>query len=334
MGQSLQELLPGAIGQSTHVVAVFVDVRGFSTYAGHAESVETAIFLRKLYLAILNDFINEFDFAKPTGDGLMIIRCFSEEEISDVCIDTIEKCKQLVEMYPSIFEDDPMLSRRLPEHIGIGVALGAATRLSAREETIDFSGRPLNLAARLMDLARPEGVVFDRRVRLAIGKAEVAATVECDDNVHIKGVAEDEAIEVYFWPEWTVLPDSVHFPMGEYEWVKGTEVSLTLAEMRETGSFLFPLNIEPAFPDEIKIKFRYPALRSNGTKLPNQTSSRTRSASLLENADGKFARIDLAEVAEGLSTRGVKSSWAVTAVPEYRVPKGAGRQGIETVTTA
>jgi len=51
---------------------------------------------------------------------------------------------------------------------------GPATKLVSQDRTLDYSGRPLNLAARLMDFARPSGVVLDgqfrrgshRRVRL------------------------------------------------------------------------------------------------------------------------------------------------------------------------
>jgi class 3 adenylate cyclase len=45
--------------------------------------------------------------------------------------------------------------------LGIGIAAGSASRLIAGDTTFDYTGRPLNVASRLMDIARPAGVVLE-----------------------------------------------------------------------------------------------------------------------------------------------------------------------------
>jgi len=44
MHHELFNLLPAATGESQFVVVLFLDVRGFSSFAGSAESVEAALF--------------------------------------------------------------------------------------------------------------------------------------------------------------------------------------------------------------------------------------------------------------------------------------------------
>ena len=53
MHRELKGLLPSAKGESRLVVVVFLDVRGFSSFAKIAESSEAALFLRSMYVKIL-----------------------------------------------------------------------------------------------------------------------------------------------------------------------------------------------------------------------------------------------------------------------------------------
>jgi len=66
------------------VVVLFLDVRGFSSFAGSAESVEAALFLKKMYLRVLTDYFVDPDFFKPTGDGLMLVYVHDEATLQPV----------------------------------------------------------------------------------------------------------------------------------------------------------------------------------------------------------------------------------------------------------
>lgn len=149
-----------AEGFSDLVVVVFLDVRGFSTFAGMAESGEAALFLRRVYLNIVDEYFPDSAFFKPTGDGLVIVRHFDRSNLGDEVTSAISTSLRLVEAFPHLTERDPMVNFEVPTSLGVGIARGAATRLASGDLTLDYSGRPLNLAARLMDLARPRGVVL------------------------------------------------------------------------------------------------------------------------------------------------------------------------------
>ena len=56
MHRALKSLLPRAKGESRLVVVVFLDVRGFSSFAKMAESSEAALLLRSIYIRILDDY--------------------------------------------------------------------------------------------------------------------------------------------------------------------------------------------------------------------------------------------------------------------------------------
>jgi class 3 adenylate cyclase len=67
MHRDLKELLRTAEGESHRVVVVFLDVRGFSTFAKVAESSDSAEFLKSIYLKILEEYFEDASFFKPTA---------------------------------------------------------------------------------------------------------------------------------------------------------------------------------------------------------------------------------------------------------------------------
>jgi class 3 adenylate cyclase len=168
MHRQLKELLVKAVGVSEFVVAINLDVRGFSSFAKLAESSEAALFLKRVYLRILDEFFADASFFKPTGDGLLIIMSYTEDTLQKVMKESVESALRAVEQFPSLCVDDPMINFTVPTKLGAGMARGAATRLTSQEKILDYSGRPLNLASRLMDLARPKGVVFDNSFGIAL----------------------------------------------------------------------------------------------------------------------------------------------------------------------
>jgi len=48
-----------------------------------------------------------------------------------------------------------------PDKIGIGITRGSVCCIMSGSKILDYSGRNLNLASRLMEMARPSGIVFD-----------------------------------------------------------------------------------------------------------------------------------------------------------------------------
>src|SRR4051794_25751906 len=102
MHRLLKDLLPAARGESQLVVAVFLDVRGFSSFAGIAESAEAALFLKSVYLRILNEYFPDASFFKPTGDGLMLLSDYEESDLGDTVNQVVATSLSLVEDFPNL----------------------------------------------------------------------------------------------------------------------------------------------------------------------------------------------------------------------------------------
>src|SRR6202021_3392180 len=114
MHRKLKELLPTAKGESHLVVVVFLDVRGFSSFAKIAESSEAALFLRSIYVRILDEYFPNASFFKPTGDGLLVILDYDETDLADIVNGAVDSSIKLVEQFASLTADDPMGNFNFP----------------------------------------------------------------------------------------------------------------------------------------------------------------------------------------------------------------------------
>jgi class 3 adenylate cyclase len=216
MKGDLLNRLKSATGESCHVTATFVDVRGFSSFAGVADSTDTALYLRSLYTRLLDRFFPEADYFKLTGDGLMIIDHIGEEEDQVVTAirSLLERALDLVEAFPTVTGDDLMVNFEVPQAVGVGIARGSATvLLDSAREPLDYSGRCLNLAARLMNLARPQGVVIaDRHADRLLGEALQERFATSD--VYVRGLGE-RPISIHYTRDWVKIPMSaIDAPSG------------------------------------------------------------------------------------------------------------------------
>jgi class 3 adenylate cyclase len=131
--------------------------------------------------------------SNPLATGLMVIGKLKDEvaAIQDAIRLKIARAIELVAAFPTITEDDVMINFEVPKHLGIGVARGSATPANQQKRTVlDYSGRCLNLAARLMDLARPAGRrPHDQHAGALLGP-EIIAKLHAED-VYVKGIAEE-----------------------------------------------------------------------------------------------------------------------------------------------
>jgi class 3 adenylate cyclase len=159
--ERFKELLGTARAETCQVVATFLDIRGFSTFSAQGESFDSALYLRSAFSTILSQFPDAV-FFKPTGDGLLLIHELpvNAQQVPEIVSSILVRSLALVESFGQITSDDFMINFPVPQKLGVGVARGSATRLVSDGGVLDYTGRCLNLAARLMDKARPSGVVF------------------------------------------------------------------------------------------------------------------------------------------------------------------------------
>ena len=60
--EQLRDLLQSAHAESCQVVATFLDIRGFSSFAVKGESFDAALYLRAVYEKILSRYFTDVDF--------------------------------------------------------------------------------------------------------------------------------------------------------------------------------------------------------------------------------------------------------------------------------
>jgi class 3 adenylate cyclase len=329
MESEFKEKLRDADGQSRHVIVVFLDVRGFSSFAGIAESTDTAEFLKSAYLRILDDFFPDVEFVKPTGDGLLLIYGYDRESLAQSVQQAVDRSISLVEAFPKICDNDPMVNFDVPGSLGIGLSRGSATALVSGETPLDFSGRPLNLASRLMDLARPSGVVFDESFGYELLTEEAQGRFSVEP-AFVKGIAEEKALNVYVLRGYTRIPDFNKRPMGDFERFTEQTEHMTFTEFCERSPmFRHGMTYEPARSDDIELHISYPARRSNGSKHPKMRIF-TKAPGEVERATGQvFGAVNYAPLVETMKMDGVKKPWPVSVALEYSVASADLEQNAE-----
>jgi len=161
-GTEFKELLKDATGETQLIIAVNVDIRGFSPFSNLRDSFEVALFIKRVYTRLIDQYFTDAAFIKPTGDGLLVVIHYTETDYKDVMTRTVKTCLSILRDFQSFFSNDDVVRFEVPKKMGIGLSSDTACRIvSGDHKTIDYSGKTLNLASRLMNLARPSGIVFD-----------------------------------------------------------------------------------------------------------------------------------------------------------------------------
>ena len=318
MHRQLRKYLATATGQSAQVIVVFLDVRGFSSFAGMAESSDAAMFLRSAYSQVLDDYFPNAAFFKPTGDGLMVIEQFADDSLEKVLFTSIRSAVRLVENFPTLTSADPMVNVDVPQALGVGIARGAATRLASGRFTLDYSGRPLNLAARLMDLARPRGVVVDQRALKALALPRDLTRVFSSHEVFVKGINDATPRAVLCSREVQIREQNKHPLLGRPH--EDSRETMTFKQFKERGRFISVPELEPADPDSIRLLYEYPQPTESGHK--SRSIVRTGSMSPIElerTPDGWDVTFDYQDVSEELEELGVRPTWEVDVRLAYTV---------------
>ena len=269
MHQEFRELLKTAKGVQEFVIAVNIDIRGFSKFSMTVESPEVAIFIKKFYEEIIDNYFTDASFFKPMGDGLLIIISidpYTKENLIKIATKTIKTCLAILENFDSLYVNDPLINFKTPKHIGIGVARGSACRLISQGKILDYSGQVLNHASRLMNMARPSGIVFDINLGIDFLPNELTKLFSKKDGIYVRGIAEMEPIEVCYTKKYTQIPPSYTKPIDKTTW-KQKLIIRTLKEIKDAPSFIYDLPNELTDPSQIAIKVTYPAV-TNG-KMQN-----------------------------------------------------------------
>lgn len=255
-----RRLLARAKGASEFVIAVFVDVRGFSNFSLTVESAEAGLFIKKFYGKVLDEYFPSTLFFKTTGDGLLLVIEYDESTLSNQVQEVVTSSLKLVRDFPTLFDRDEMINFPVPDKVGIGISRGAACKLIADGGILDYSGKVLNQAARLMDIARPSGVVFDNSLRFDLLPDDLKEQFE-SQVIYVRSIAEKTPIGVYSTRDWTHIHPRARQPIKRARWTSHTW-TLTVAQLRSfNGNVKVALPSRVHHPEAVKFIAKGPKIR-------------------------------------------------------------------------
>lgn len=261
MHRDFLRLLENAEGRSKYIIVVNLDIRGFTPFCQRVESVQVGTYITRVYLKIINDYFQNTSFYKPTGDGLIITIPYNAKSLKEVANSTVDSCLKLLNAFPSLLEGDAMINYTTPQKIGIGLTRGSASCITSKdnseEKILDYSGRILNLASRLMDMARPSGIVLDDSFGINLLKDETKELFS-EEEVYVRGVSEEKPVKIHHTKEYTLIPESYKKPFKEPQWELETHEYLLGTIKKTPRWFWWDLTKTPLDKNKITIKVVFP----------------------------------------------------------------------------
>jgi class 3 adenylate cyclase len=313
-----RELLDSAVGTPEYVVVAIVDIRAFSAFSALVDSADTGLYIKMVYAKIIDEYFAGASFFKPTGDGLMITVPYSEDTLADTVRAVVDTSFALIEDFPSLVVGDPMITFEVPKAIGIGLARGSASCLRSGDEILDYSGRTLNLAARLVDLARPAGVVCERSFGNGLlGPDEQEKFAE--ETVYLPGIAETTPITIAYSHEFTEIGPHAKQPLREYEWRTQT-LNRKLRDLEEGAARrIVRLEERPLDESQINVTAVHPRTTPSGRKAEGVEGLIKVPFEYTMDAGRPSVTLLLGALADLLREEGIKRNWAVRIDIRYPI---------------
>ncbi len=258
MHRIFREALDSAEGHSEFVMVIIVDVRGFSEFSKRQESPDAAMYIKRVYMKLIDDYFDGASFYKPTGDGLLVTIPYDESTLEKVASGTVESCLKCHAGFAHICDNDPMVNFDVPTGIGIGIARGTACRLESKDLILDYSGHILNLASRLMNIARPSGIVIDGDFIIELLDDRDQKRFEKKE-VYIRSIAERSPKTVYVLKGAVDIPPEYLKPLEDEQW-ESIRMEKTVSHWKEiVPSYIISLKKPLRRPDAIRVTLTYPA---------------------------------------------------------------------------
>ena len=258
MHKIFRKALDTAIGDTHSIIAVIIDIRDFSPFSLEHDSYEIAMFLKRVYINIIDTYFNFASFYKSTGDGLLLTIPFDASNPKEVTQKTITNCIDCHRDFANICSGDHLINFKVPNQIGIGVARGAACCLISGKRIIDYSGRLINLTARLTALARSSGIVIDQSLGISLLDENTRKNFK-REYVYLDGIAEATPITVYRTKKFTNIPKRNKQSIAERRW-KHRRDTRKLRDIAKFVEFRHDLQSEPTSAKDIEITIALPKI--------------------------------------------------------------------------
>ncbi len=151
-----------------HALALIYDIRGFTAASRGLSATDLGAFAMGAHRTILDQFAaHPPSFVKNLGDGHLLLWEVEGDLDASLVQHVVQGAERARTGFVAWVAGQRSSGSRLPARVGIGVAFGEVHRSD------DYYGRAINLASRLQDLARPEGVAMDTTV-FAVAQAQRA----------------------------------------------------------------------------------------------------------------------------------------------------------------
>ena len=255
MKHKFADALINAQGRSEFVIVVVADIRGFSRFSTVNESPNIAMFIKRFYLQLINQYFKIANFVKPTGDGLLMTFRYSETNLLKVSETVINACLSCLNGFSTLCKNDPMINFDTPQAIGFGIARGTACCLYSGEEILDYSGHLLNLASRLNDLARPSGIVIDGGFLESVIPGPSRKLFK-DQRVYVRSIAEESPLSIYYLDKYVQISSQALSPLVGDNW-QTIEEKLTANQLAKLGAFIIELP-QPAKAGKVQVTILIP----------------------------------------------------------------------------
>lgn len=316
MHRLFRKALDNATGVSQPIIAVIIDIRGFSTFSKECDSVDVAAFIRKVYMKIIDEYFPFASFYKSTGDGLLLTIPWEEKDLGEVSQKVLASCISCHSEFGNICTGDPAINFKVPDKIGIGVARGSACCLVCGNRIIDYAGRLLNLTARLTDIARPSGIVIDGDFIIEL-LTEEQQKIFGKENVYLKGIHESEPIRVFYTPEFTKIQEYNKRPIVSERWREQTDVK-PFRDIKKLGQwFEYYLESEPRSANYIVVNIRHGKLINGEIRTEYYISHDFREFNYKLYRGKPRVLLDFSKLSQTLEREGVKEEMEVTITVAY-----------------
>ncbi len=321
---ALIDKFKNANGRSEFVIAVVCDIRGFSSFCKKHEAPDIAMFSKRFFVKLLEEYFVDTDFAKPTGDGLLLLFRYSENNLHQVAESVLKSCLAVVRDFPTMMNNDAMINYAVPDAVGFGIARGTAFCLYSDGGVVDYSGQTLNLASRLNEFARPHGVVIDGSFMDSVIPEELRGTFYTD-TVYVRGIAEEFPREVFCSRDVGIPPEA------KTSWQKSTFRSVDHAvsvafvrKMPEYVTIKLPEEPSVSVPCSARVQWVHSTASWLHPNAPEYTQWRELIYTNVEHtADGYFVRLRTEEIIQVVEEEKL-SVRAQLAVRIQYVPVTAG----------
>lgn len=261
MAKKFRDALAEAQGRSEFVIVVVADIRGFSAFSKQYESPDIAMYIKRFYVRLIDDYFPGANFYKPTGDGLLLTFPYSEKNLKAVASNVLLAAHKCLVEFPNICSGDPMINFPTPKNIGFGISRGTACCLFSRKEILDYSGHLLNLTSRLMDLARPGGIVIDGNFLLDVIPEQQRNGFE-EQSVFLRSIAEAKPHPIFYLKDYVEIPSSALSPLHNENW-ETVQKNFTVSQLKKlAGSFSVMLDSRPKKGSKPKIMLTHPLMNN------------------------------------------------------------------------